>query len=110
MGVTPRIFRLKLSEISEKSLIGFGGLFLSLGLAYLSYRFYETPFLRLKNRFQRDAGNAGNKFVFPAHAGVNRSAASPSAIVMSFPRTRGGEPNDAIIHFRDGLFSPHTRG
>ena len=48
--------------------------------------------------------------LFPAHAGMNRSAVQPGRRSHSVPRTRGDEPlvRDALSDDPD--CSPHTRG
>ena len=48
----PRLLHLELEDVVEQSLVGFGGFFLSLLFAYVSYWFYERPFLRIKDSFQ----------------------------------------------------------
>lgn len=48
----PRLLHLTLRDGAEEAFTGIGGLVLSAGMAYLSYRLYERPFLRLKDRFR----------------------------------------------------------
>ena len=49
-------------------------------------------------------------YLFPAHAGVIPSDNAFFIVPISFPRTRGGDPNDAALPETDLTFSPHTRG
>ena len=48
--------------------------------------------------------------LFPAHAGVILEPVIVITVMLSFPRTRGGDPGifRAIADFH--VFSPHTRG
>ena len=48
--------------------------------------------------------------VFPAYAGMLRSAFPPSRVVSGFPRIRGDAPACGDGFFVFLLFSPHTRG
>ena len=48
--------------------------------------------------------------LFPAYAGVIPTGFSGSAGVFTFPRIRGGDPNDVLSGILDVHFSPHTRG
>ena len=48
--------------------------------------------------------------LFPAHAGVIPGHCTRRVLPVSFPRTRGGDPEG---YFSGGIgkaFSPHTRG
>ena len=48
--------------------------------------------------------------VFPAYAGMFRSAFPPSRVVSGFPRIRGDVPHGSVTATRSTKFSPHTRG
>ena len=48
--------------------------------------------------------------LFPAHAGVIRCYLLLAAKQIAFPRTRGGDPRQAVKIWKNGNFSPHTRG
>ena len=48
--------------------------------------------------------------LFPAHAGMNRTAFQPAAGAATVPRTRGDEPWAADREHEKKLCSPHTRG
>ena len=48
--------------------------------------------------------------LFPAHAGVIPVCVFCGALGLSFPRTRGGDPNVEIKAGDIVDFSPHTRG
>ena len=48
--------------------------------------------------------------LFPAHAGVIPMRLPDVLSGATFPRKRGGDPNDAALPETDLTFSPHTRG
>ncbi len=48
--------------------------------------------------------------LFPAHAGVILSNFSEVKAAIAFPRTRGGDPDIALLEALAANFSPHTRG
>ena len=48
--------------------------------------------------------------VFPAHAGMSLTALGLTGKSVSFPRTRGDEPDLHKGVSEVGEFSPHTRG
>ena len=48
--------------------------------------------------------------VFPAHAGMSRSAGLSDIRLTGFPRTRGDEPSSYGTVIAPVRFSPHTRG
>ena len=48
--------------------------------------------------------------LFPAHAGVILKAESEELKAITFPRTRGGDPNSRAENAEKASFSPHTRG
>ena len=50
------------------------------------------------------------EMLFPAHAGVIPSVAYWASSWASFPRTRGGDPQNREGFFQVRVFSPHTRG
>ena len=52
---------------------------------------------------------AGGK-VFPAHAGMSPRELAKKVEKISFPRTRGDEPELAAATYTPTTFSPHTRG
>ena len=49
-------------------------------------------------------------FIYPAHAGINRSAQSTSAPHRDLPRTRGDKPSEAVMAMGEDASTPHTRG
>ena len=49
-------------------------------------------------------------YVFPAHAGMNRSPNSSYLNMLSVPRARGDEPGKYRLAFRVTGCSPRTRG
>ena len=48
--------------------------------------------------------------LFPAHAGVIPDLLCAGDVRRSFPRTRGGDPEDLKTAEKLIAFSPHTRG
>ena len=48
--------------------------------------------------------------LFPAYAGVILCAYIFQNVYKSFPRIRGGDPNQGSVNMANGIFSPHTRG
>ena len=48
--------------------------------------------------------------LFPAYAGVIPSCFKVSFTGLSFPRIRGGDPDETMARMCQVLFSPHTRG
>ena len=48
--------------------------------------------------------------VFPTHVGVNLEPRLVKLIIMSFPHTRGGEPEVIAQQRGESPFSPHTWG
>ena len=48
--------------------------------------------------------------LFPAHAGVIPLSAILWMPLLTFPRTRGGDPQHRARYRRSSSFSPHTRG
>ncbi len=48
--------------------------------------------------------------VFPAHAGMNRTAIVSDGVGPCVPRTRGDEPMAKNFVFEGDQCSPHTRG
>ena len=52
--------------------------------------------------------NAG--WIYPAHAGINLSAAVMLRLGLNLPRTRGDKPLSNVTEHSDLLSTPHTRG
>ena len=50
------------------------------------------------------------RILFPAHAGVIPCQLYRRRLMLTFPRTRGGDPSDAGGGTSPPAFSPHTRG
>lgn len=48
--------------------------------------------------------------LFPAHAGVIHFKLRRVHENLTFPRTRGGDPESVVDTLMDLAFSPHTRG
>ena len=48
--------------------------------------------------------------LFPAHAGVILGIRQMHSNALAIPRTRGGDPKDALRQVLDICYSPHTRG
>ena len=48
--------------------------------------------------------------LFPAYAGVIPDGAHRAAVVQTFPRIRGGDPESGKLTAYKKIFSPHTRG
>ena len=48
--------------------------------------------------------------LFPAHAGVILEEQKKAIRAGSFPRTRGGDPENSFTKSFEEHFSPHTRG
>ena len=48
--------------------------------------------------------------LFPAYAGVIPASMNVILTLISFPRIRGGDPEDSHQWNVSNFFSPHTRG
>ena len=49
-------------------------------------------------------------WLFPAHAGVILAGLALIALLLSIPRTRGGDPVTRNDRRKNQSYSPHTRG